>query len=179
MKRYIALLRGINMCGKNKIPMSELKKGFEEIGFAEVVTCLNSGNIAFSSVIDDKISLSDKINSMIKSKFDLAIPVLVVLQEDLRERLGNAPDWWGDSNKEIYDNLIFLMPPLTYEEFFAEIGNPNAEYEKTYNYKDVVFLSYSRKDYQKTNWWSKTASTRVKDSITIRTAGTVRRIANL
>lgn len=47
MKRYIALLRGINISGKNKIPMSELKKGFAELGFSEVSTLLNSGNVIF------------------------------------------------------------------------------------------------------------------------------------
>ena len=49
MKRYIALLRGVNISGKNKVPMAELKKGFEEMGFSEVRTYLNSGNVIFSS----------------------------------------------------------------------------------------------------------------------------------
>ena len=66
-----------------------------------------------------------------------------------------APDWWGNDNQEIYDNMIFLMPPLSYEEFYDEIGNPKEEYEKVYPYKDAVFWSFSRKYYQKTNWWSK------------------------
>ena len=47
MKRYIALLRGINVGGKNKISMKELKAGFEELGFRDVVTYLNSGNVIF------------------------------------------------------------------------------------------------------------------------------------
>lgn len=47
MKRYIALLRGINISGKNKIPMAELKKAFEELPFEEVKTYLNSGNVIF------------------------------------------------------------------------------------------------------------------------------------
>ena len=47
MKRYIALLRGINISGKNRIPMTELKKGFEGLGFKEVKTYLNSGNVIF------------------------------------------------------------------------------------------------------------------------------------
>jgi len=50
-----------------------------------------------------------------------------------------------------YDNFIFIMPPLSYEEFYNEIGNPKAEYEKVHNYKNVIFWSFSRKDYQKTN----------------------------
>lgn len=54
MKRFIALLRGINISGKNKISMPELKKRLEELDFAEVTTYLNSGNVIFSSTIDDK-----------------------------------------------------------------------------------------------------------------------------
>lgn len=179
MKRYIALLRGINVSGKNKIPMSELKKGFAELNFTEVATYLNSGNVIFLSAVDDKNVLSDKIKTMIKDRFDLDIPVYVVLQEELKELLNHAPDWWGDDNKEIYDNLIFIMPPLSYEEFYDEIGNPKEEYEKVHPYKNIVFWSFSRKAYQKTNWWSKTASSKVSDKITIRTANTVRKIVSI
>ena len=95
MKRYIALLRGINISGKNKIAMSELKEGVTELGFEDVVTYLNSGNVIFCSDIDDKGILSDKINGMIKDRFDLDIPVFIILQEELKELLDNAPDWWG------------------------------------------------------------------------------------
>ena len=179
MKRYIALLRGINIGGKNKIDMTELKEGFAEPGFTEVTTYLNSGNVIFSSAMDDKTALSNKVKRMIKDRFNLDIPVFIVLQEKLKDLLNNAPDWWGDDNKDIYDNIIFLMPPLSYEEFFDEIGNPKSEYEKVHNYKNVIFWSFSRKDYQKTNWWSKTASANVRDKITIRTANTVRTIAGL
>lgn len=116
---------------------------------------------------------------MIKERFHLDIPVFIILQEELKEVLGNAPDWWGNDKKEIYDNIIFLMPPLSYTELYDEIGNPKAEYEKVDNYKDVVFWSFSRKDYQKTNWWRETANANISDKITIRTANTVRKIVCL
>lgn len=179
MKRYIALLRGINVSGKNKISMAELKKGFAELGFAEITTYLNSGNVIFSSVIDDKNVLSNQIKQMIKDNFELEIPVFIVLHEELKELLKGAPDWWGDDNTEIYHNLIFMLPPLTYEEFSDQIGNPKEEYEKVHHYKNVIFWSFSRKDYHKTNWWSKTASSNVSNKITIRTANTVRKIVGI
>ncbi|NLD18799.1 MAG: DUF1697 domain-containing protein [Clostridiales bacterium] len=179
MRRYIALLRGINISGKNKIAMSELKKGCVDIGLAEVTTYLNSGNVIFSSAIDDKDILSNEIKLMIKDSFALNIPVFIVMQEELEELLNNAPDWWGDDNKEIYDNLIFMMPPLSYKEFYDEIGNTRDGYEKAHNYKNVIFWSFSRKDYQKTNWWSKTASSNISNKITIRTANTVRKITSI
>lgn len=179
MKRYIALLRGINISGKNKISMPELKEGMEDLGFGETATYLNSGNVVFSSAIGDKSILSNKIGVMIKERFDLDIPVFIILQEELEEVLSNAPNWWGDDNKEIYDNLIFIMPSLSYEEFYNEIGPPKAEFEKVSHYKNVVFWSFSRKDYQKTSWWRETASANISHRITIRTANTVRKIVHL
>lgn len=179
MKRYIALLRGINVSGKNKISMAELKKGFGELGFAETATYLNSGNVIFSSAAEDKSALSDQIHLMIKDRFKLDIPVLVIRQERLEILLKQAPDWWGNEQKEIYDNLIFLLPPFSYKEFYDEIGDPKAEYEKVHHYEEVIFWSFGRKDYQKTSWWSKTAGPNIRDMITIRTANTVRKIAGM
>lgn len=179
MKKYVALLRGINISGKNKIAMSELKAGFVELGYTAVSTYLNTGNVIFLSDADDGDVLSSTIKSMIKSKFELDIPVFIISQEELEDILNNAPEWWGKDNKEIYDNLIFIMPPLSYERVYDEIGSPKAEYEKVHNYKNAIFWSFSRKDYQKTNWWSKTASANVSDKITIRTANTVRKIVSM
>ncbi|NLK95270.1 MAG: DUF1697 domain-containing protein [Clostridiales bacterium] len=179
MNRYIALLRGINISGKNKIAMSELKTSFLEIGYTAVSTYLNSGNVIFFSDVDDKDTISNTIKSMIKNKFELDIPVFVISQEELEDILNHAPDWWGDSNKEIYDNLIFMFPVLSYDEFYNKVGSPKEEYEKVYNYKNVIFWSFSRKNYQKTNWWSKTASSNISDKITIRTANTVKKIVGM
>ena len=47
--KYMALLRGINISGKNKIAMSDLKKEFITLGYKEVITYLNSGNVVFES----------------------------------------------------------------------------------------------------------------------------------
>ena len=179
MKRYIALLRGINISGKNKIAMSELKASFVEMGYTAVSTYLNSGNVIFLSNIDDKDILSNSIKSMIKSKFELDIPVFIISQEELDDLLNNAPDWWGNDNKEIYDNLIFMSPFLSYDEFYNEVGNPKDEYEKVHHYKNSIFWSFSRKDYQKTNWWSKTASSNISHLVTIRTANTMRKVLEI
>ena len=69
MKRYVAFLRGINISGKNKVPMAELKKAFEELGFREVKTYLNSGNVIFSSDDENIGSLTSRIETMIKEQF--------------------------------------------------------------------------------------------------------------
>lgn len=179
MKRYVALLRGINISGKNKVQMAELKKGFESLAFEEVKTYLNSGNVIFSSDEDDIKKFTHQIEAMIKKQFDLDIPVFVISRELLEDILRNAPDWWGNENKEIYDNLIFIIPPATFLDVYNEIGEPKKELEKIKDYKEVIFWSFNRKDYQKTNWWSKTVSANISTRLTIRTANTVRKILDM
>ena len=176
MKRYIAFLRGVNISGKNKVPMAELKKCFEKFGFGEVKTYLNSGNVIFSSDEDNIGRFTTQIETMIKNQFGFDIPVFVISKEELEDILHNAPKWWGNENKEIYDNLIFIMPPATFAEVWDEIGEPREGLEKIQDYKEAVFWSFSRKDYQKTNWWRETASTNISRKLTIQTANTVSKI---
>ena len=179
MKRYIAFLRGINISGKNKVSMAELKKEFEKLEFGEVRTYLNSGNVAFSSEKGDTEKFTKQIEIMIKKQFTLDIPVFVILREELDDILHNAPDWWGNENKEIYDNLIFIMPPATFAEVYCEIGEPKEELERIKDYNEAIFWSFSRKDYQKTNWWSKTANANISNKLTIRTANTVKKMVGM
>ena len=178
MEKYIALLREINISGKNKIPMSELKKEFEVLGYENVTTHLNSGNIIFTSNIDKEENIINNIHKMIE-KFGIDIPVYVMKASQLKELLENQPEWWGTSNKEIYDNIIFIIPPTTFEEVYNTIGEPKQELEKIKEYENNIFWSYSLKDYRKTNWWAKTASTSISNSITIRTANTMKKVLEL
>ena len=91
MDRYIALLRGINISGKNKIAMSELKARFIEIGCEDVITYLNSGNVVFSIEEGNEIALAVKINQMIRERFSFDIPVLIVRQQTLN---GLGHEYW-------------------------------------------------------------------------------------
>ena len=63
--RCIALLRGINISGKNKISMPELKTALSEKGFADVKTYLNSGNVIFSDNETDIVKLAERIRGVI------------------------------------------------------------------------------------------------------------------
>lgn len=179
MKRYIALLRGINISGKNKVSMAELRKCFEVLDFMEVKTCLNSGNAIFSCKNTKTAELANRIESMIQHQFSLNIPVFVIPQDDLADILRHAPVWWRTENQEIYDNLIFILPPATFPDVYHEIGAPKEGLEQIQEYQSVVFWSFSRKEYQKTNWWPKTASVPIGSKLTIRTANTVRKIIEM
>ena len=176
--KYISLLRGINISGKNKITMSKLKKEFTNLGYKEVITYLNSGNVVFKSDIEDKNVIKNNIQIMIKDKFGFDIPTYVTTSQELEELISHSPEWWGKDNKEIYEKIIFIIPPNTYNEVFDTIGSPN-EYEKIQDYKNNIFWSFSFKNYRKSNWWSKTANTNISDKITIRTANTMRKILEI
>lgn len=177
MRRYIALLRGINISGKNAISMSELKAALIELGFKEVFTYLNSGNIAFSCIENNQIIIAEKINVMIQDRFSLNIPVFVIEQEELKGLLSNAPAWWNTNNKQIYDNLIFVFPPNTAELVAEKIGEPTKELEQIFIYKNYIFWSFDRAKYAKANWWKRTAAIDIGDMITIRTANTLKKIS--
>ena len=91
MKRHIALLRGINISGKNKVPMAELKKCFEAAGFLEVKTWLNSGNVVFSCEEADAAALADRIERMMQCEFGLDIPVFVPIPLSARQSRDTLP----------------------------------------------------------------------------------------
>ena len=177
--KYIALLRGINISGKNKISMPELKKLLEENNYQNVSTYLNSVNIIFECNIDNKETIMDNIHTLIKTKFLLDIPVYITTDKELETILNNSPKWWGSSNKEIYDNLIFIIPPTKYEEVYNTIGSPKEGLEQIEEYNNCIFWSFDLNNYRKSNWWVKTASTDIKDKITIRTANTMRKILEI
>lgn len=177
--KYIALLRGINISGKNKISMPELKKLLEENNYQNVSTYLNSGNIIFECNINNKQTIMNNIHTLIKTKFILDISVYITTDKELETILNNSPKWWGSSNKEIYDNLIFIIPPTKYAEVYNTIGLPKEDLEQIEEYNNCIFWSFDLNNYRKSNWWVKTASTDIKDKITIRTANTMRKILEI
>lgn len=71
------------------------------------------------------------------------------------------------------------MPPATFAEVYSKIGELKEELEKIKDYKEVIFWFFSRKDYQKTNRWPKTASANIRSKLTIRTVNTVRKIVGM
>ena len=92
MKSYVAFLRGINVGGHRKIPMSELKRCFEELGLKNVATYIQSGNVVFSA--DEKIpirELSQIIEHKIMESFGFDVPVIVRTSEQLQYITRNNP----------------------------------------------------------------------------------------
>ena len=177
MKKYILLLRGINVGGNNIVSMKELKELLEQNGFLNVITYINSGNIIFSSEISDIELLKRKCEVLIMEKFKLGIAVMVISALEVFEALNNAPDWW-DADSESKHNAIFVIPPSTVEEVFENVGESKPEFEKVGSFGRVIFWSAPRKTFSMTRW-SKVVGSSVYDRITIRNANTVKKLIAL
>lgn len=177
--KYIVLLRGVNISGKNKVSMPKLKQLLEENNYQNASTYLNSGNIIIESNINNKELIVENISKIIEFNFNIKIPIYIMTVPELEDILNNSPSWWGTTNKEIYDNLIFIIPPTTYEEVYNTIGSPKENVDQIEEYHNTIFWSFVLKDYRKSIWWIKTASTSITNKITIRTANTMKKLLQL
>ena len=92
MTQYIAILRGINVGGNRKIQMADLKALFAELGFTEISTYIQSGNVLFSSAKpEDTVALGDKLEQAIADTFGFGLPVIVRTVEELQQAVATNP----------------------------------------------------------------------------------------
>jgi uncharacterized protein (DUF1697 family) len=111
MNSYVILLRGINVGGKNKIRMAELKFCLEEQGFEDIVTYIQSGNIVLRSSLGVR-SISAKIEAALLENFKVEsaiIRVLALEDKAFREVVARAPKEFGKDNTNYRYYVIFLM----------------------------------------------------------------------
>ena len=111
MKTCIALLRGINVSGKNLIKMAELRNTLVETGLQNIRTYIQSGNIVFESD-EAGYRLADLIAAQIHTRFGFNIPVIVLLQDELRLIRDNNPFIGTDGiiEKQLYVTLLSSVP---------------------------------------------------------------------
>ena len=111
MKKYVVLLRGINVGGKNKVSMATLKTTLEELGFKNVLTHINSGNVVLQSDLEAN-TIAQQIETMLPLKFKLdssVIKVLVLTHEKLQTIIESKPKGFGEQPDIYHSDVIFLM----------------------------------------------------------------------
>lgn len=90
MTSYVALLRGINVGGKNKVPMAELRELFATLGHEDVVSYIQSGNVVFTSTVKPAQAASDLAAAIVK-EFGLRVPVIVRTRTELAKVITSNP----------------------------------------------------------------------------------------
>jgi uncharacterized protein (DUF1697 family) len=110
---WLALLRGINVGGKNVIRMADLRSRFEAEGFRDVVTYIQSGNVIFRAPDSTPEALTTRIEAMLASAFGYRAKVTLRSREQLEAVVAGAPAGFGSERDRYRYDTIFLRPPLT------------------------------------------------------------------
>ncbi len=111
MNIYLILIRGINVGGKNKVPMADLRKYLGDAGFSNVSTYIASGNVILESS-DDAKDVKKRIETLLPKSFKLdteLLKVLVLTRPQLKSVIDNKPKGFGDTPDEYHSDAIFLM----------------------------------------------------------------------
>ena len=111
--KYVALLRGINVGGKNLIKMSDLKACFEKQGLETVSTYIQSGNVLFASKKSGAVELCGRIEATLTKTFDYRASVVLVSEKQLTEVVRRAPEGFGSEPAKYRYDVLFLKAPLT------------------------------------------------------------------
>lgn len=170
---YLALLRGINVGGKSKVEMGRLKQMFERLGFTNVKTYINSGNVIFRSNTMPDLAM---IERAIQADFGFAVPVLLRDLKSMQKLVNSIPDSWVNSEIMRCD-VMFLWDEIDKPEILKSIpAKPSIE--------DVVYLPgavvwrIDRKNVKR-GAIPKIIGTGVYKQVTIRNASTVRKLSEL
>jgi len=173
---YIALLRGINVGGNNKIDMKLLKQTFERVGLKDVVTYINTGNIIFSSNDHSKTELSHILEEAIHDDFGLRIKVVVRSIDDVRGIIHAIPDTWKN-DKDMKSDVMFLWDEINDETVLESLViKPTIDTVKYV--PGAILWSIEKKNANKSGM-SKIIGTKIYKQVTVRNVNTARKIYEL
>ena len=178
LKTYIVLLRGINVGGKNKVPMSELKNCLEELGFSNVSTYIASGNVILES---DKhpTEIKDRIEKALPSRFKLhseLIKVLVLSRNQLQAVIDNKPKGFGEQPMKYHSDAIFLMNIDSAQAM--QVFNPREGVDEVWPGDGVIYSQRLSSQRTKSRL-NKMMGTPAYKSMTIRNWGTTTKLLEI
>jgi uncharacterized protein (DUF1697 family) len=197
---YVALLRGVNVGGKNRVIMADFRAALSDAGFGEVRTYINSGNALFSVSPTHLAELAKKYDSrivhstdpdeivqaavhgVIEEAFGLDVTVAALSAAELIDAVDRAPQWWGagkDAHPEDKHDAIVVIAPGTAAHVADSVGEPRPEYEKEEDRGRIVFWTAAIKTFSRTRWSKVIASSEYYSRITIRNHRTMLKLADL
>ena len=147
--KYIALLRGINVGGNNKVSMADLKVALSEAGLANVTTYINSGNVLFETERANETELAKICEKAIEEKFGFPVGCAVLSERSYKKEVDAAPSWWGKVDPNIRSDALFVLRHGTARAVVDAVGDVNNEYEWVATGDRVVFWTVDRRKYTK------------------------------
>lgn len=173
MNTYVALLRGINVGGNNKVEMAKLKPLFESLGHTNVVTYINSGNVIFKTRKRDVNQLIDELQKGIKKTFKLDVPVVLRTQKSIEKVCNKTPSNWTN-DKDSKTDVMFLWDQFASRKTLNLIStNPKIDFLL---YIDgAIVWHLKKKDYGKSKM-NEIIGTELYEHMTVRNINTVRKL---
>lgn len=170
MAKYVALLRGINVGGNNKVEMKELKKVFESLGFLNVFTYINSGNVIFETNRGiDVMGIEKSIHKM----FGFEVKVLIRDAKNILKLVRNLPIEW-ENNLEQKTDILFLWGEFDNKKSINLIKTTEVDTLKYIG--GAIVWNVKREGYKKSGM-NKFIGTVVYKNMTARNINTVRKLA--
>jgi uncharacterized protein (DUF1697 family) len=172
---YLALLRGINVGGKNLIRMTDLREAFEKLGFADVATYIASGNVLFRAPRQKREALAERIESHLSRRFGTEVKVVLLTETQLRGVVEGAPGGVG-ADGYLWD-VVFLRGPITPSKAVGLV-NPREGVDRVWKGKGVIYFSRLAAKASSSRL-NKIASTPEYKEMTIRSWNTTRKLLAL
>ena len=177
MTRYALLVRGINVGGKNKVVMAQLRQELTELGLGKVETYINSGNIFFTST-DPKVRLVEKLEAFFAVHYPFIQSFSLLSQEDYEEELKNLPDWWTKDLAR--KDVLFYTEGLDVAQVIETVESLELEDEVVYFGRLWIFWGkFSEEPYSKTAYHKHLLKMPFYRQITIRNAKTFDKIGQM
>jgi uncharacterized protein (DUF1697 family) len=171
---YVALLRGINVGGRNIVPMTDLRAAFEAAGYSDARTYIQSGNVVFTSS-RAAASLEHDIEAALEERFGVPLVVVVRSRAQMRKVIDQAPAGFGDADHHC--DVVFLKAPLTSAAAVKHF-HPREGVEEVWAGPGVVY--FSRLSARRTeSRLSKIVGTPPYKSMTIRNWNTTRTLRDM
>lgn len=173
--KYIALLRGINVGGNRKVEMKRLKNLFESMGYANVVTYLNSGNVIFESSIKQE-TLQKEIPKRLKNEFGFEIRTLVKSEKEIKKVADAIPKEWKNDSEQKTD-VAYLFPEIDLKRTISDIPIKKEFIDMRY-VKGAIIWNLKKKEYNKSHL-NKIISLKQYQLMTVRNVNTARYLAGM
>ena len=175
--KYIALLRGINVGGRNNVPMADLRACLENLGLRHVHTYIQSGNVLFQSDEPDELKLTRDIEQTIEKTFGFPVVVALFSQPEFEHIAAHTPPDWLQNPERKY-NYLLLKKPWNEAEVVRAIGPLKPGLESVNPGKGVIYQSMSIKFFGRTTT-GKLASNPIYQVMTIRSHNTITKLLEL
>ena len=175
--KFLALLRGVNVGGNNLISKEKLRQTFEDLGFSNVRTYIQSGNILFRSKTTAVKELTRMVEKELSHRFSYDARAVVFSHDQYKSALQAAHDDWG-KNDLFRHNALFTLEEITAEAVLAQLPPLKKEIEFATAGSGVVFWSVSKQHLTRATMMKLPAAA-VYRQITVRNHNTVFKLLEL